>query len=181
MNWNTVAWPDILIGAILIVGALKGLKRGFVAELSGAVALFVAIVAAFRYQGDWDQWVSAVTHLGPGSAHVVAMSLFASAAYAITVAIGFVLGKIARLPLLGIGNALLGACIGTAKAAVLVWAVLYVALFFPLSPDLRADLHRSVLVGLLTTPNQQLDGEMRGTLPWYVKPFSGGLFGRHKV
>ena len=80
-----IAWPDILIGAILIVGLLKGLRRGFTSEMSGAVALAVALVAAFRYQGEWDSWVGSMTQLGAGSAHVVAMALFAGVAYFITV------------------------------------------------------------------------------------------------
>lgn len=181
MTAGAPGWPDIVIGAVVIVGALKGCKRGFVSELSGAIALAVAIVAAFRYDGDWDGVVASLLHLGPGSAHVVGMCLFAGAAYAITVALGVVLGRIAKLPLIGIGNALLGACVGAVKACVLLWAVLYVALFFPLSPDLRADLHRSTLVALLTVPNAQLDGSMRASLPWYVRPFEHGLFARHRV
>jgi membrane protein required for colicin V production len=176
-----VSWPDILIGAIVLFGALRGFRRGFVAELSGAIALFVAVVAAFRYQGDWDAWTTSVTHLGPGSAHVVAMTLFAFAAYLITCAIGLLLGRVAKLPIVGLLNGALGAGVGAAKAAMLLWAVLYVALFFPLSKDLRADLHRSTLVALLTGPNPQLDGTMRSSLPWFVRPFSGSLFDRHRV
>jgi membrane protein required for colicin V production len=176
-----LAWPDIVIGAIVLIGALKGLKRGFVSELSGAIALFVAIVAAFRYQGDWDAWISSTLHLGPGSAHVVAMTLFAVAAYLITSAIGVLLSRVAKLPVIGLANGALGAGVGAAKAAVLLWAVLYVALFFPLSKDLRTDLHRSALVALLTGPNEKLDGAMRSSLPWFVRPFSGGLFERHRV
>jgi uncharacterized membrane protein required for colicin V production len=178
---GSLVWPDILIGAIVLLGALKGYKRGFVSELSGAIALFVAVVAAFRYQGDWDAWTASLLHVGPGSAHVVAMTLFALAAYLITSAIGLVLSRVAKLPLIGIANGALGAGVGAAKAGVLLWAVLYVALFFPLSRDLRADLHRSALVALLTGPNARLDGAMRSSLPWFVRPFSGGLFERHRV
>ena len=69
---QALAWPDIIIAAIVALGALRGFRRGFVAELSGAIALFVAIVAAFRYQGDWDASIAGTLHLGPGSAHVVA-------------------------------------------------------------------------------------------------------------
>jgi uncharacterized membrane protein required for colicin V production len=181
LSWETIAWPDVLIGAIVIFGALKGIRRGFVAELTGAIALFVAVVAAFRYQGDWDAWTAAVLHLGPGSAHVVGMTLFAIAAYLITSAIGIALSRVAKLPVIGLANRALGAGVGAAKAAVLLWAVLYVALFFPLSRDLRADLHRSRLVALLTGPNAQLDGTMRSSLPWFMRPFSGGLFSRHRV
>ena len=88
---------------------------------------------------------------------------------------------IVRLPLLGFGNTILGGAVGTLKAGVLVWAILYVALFFPLAPDLRADLHRSVLANLLTTPDAQLDTKLKDAVPWFLKPFSGGLFNRHKV
>jgi uncharacterized membrane protein required for colicin V production len=176
-----IAWPDILIGAILMVGLLKGLRRGFTSEMSGAVALAIAIIAAFRYQGEWDAWMGSMTGLGPGSAHVLAMAFFAGAAYLLTVVIAVLAGGIVRLPILSFGNTILGGVVGALKAGVLVWAILYVALFFPLAPDLRADLHRSVLANLLTTPNAQLDAQVKNTLPWFFKPFSGGLFNRHKV
>lgn len=177
----TPAWPDYVIGAILVVGGFSGFRRGFVGELTGAIALVVAIVAAFRYGGEWDGFVGAFTHLGPGSTHVLGLCLFGAFAYAVTVAFGVLLGRVAKLPLIGIANALLGACVGVVKAAVLVWAALYIALFFPLSPDLRADLHRSTLVAFLTSPNEGLDGSVRSQLPWYVKPFGQGLFNRHRV
>jgi uncharacterized membrane protein required for colicin V production len=177
----TATWPDIVIALILAIGAVKGLRRGFVSELSGAVALFVAAVAAFRYGGGWDAQVAAVTRLGPGSAHVVAMLLFVFVTYAIVLAVALVLSRVARLPLVGAANAVLGAAVGLVKAAVLVWAVLYVALFFPLSRDLRADLQRSSLAMLITSPNRQLDETMRASLPWYVRPFAGGLFARHSL
>jgi uncharacterized membrane protein required for colicin V production len=68
MNW---AWPDLVIGAILLLGALRGYTRGFVMELTGALALAAAVVAAFMYPGVWDKPLGDATHLGPGSAHVL--------------------------------------------------------------------------------------------------------------
>ena len=177
----SIAWPDVVIAAIILMAAVQGLRRGFVAELAGAVAFIVAIVAAFRYSGAWDQTVAGVTRLGPGSAHVVAMVLFALLAYIIVGAVASLLRPLLRLPFIGIGNALLGALIGALKGAAFVWAILYVSLFFPLSRDLRADLHRSVLAQALTSQNRQLDEGMRSSLPWYVRPFSADLFNRHRV
>ena len=181
MNLAGFGWPDLLIGAIVVFGALKGFKRGFVSELTGAIALVAGIVAAFRYTGDWDAWVAATTHLGPGSAHVVAMSGFAAVWYALVFAVGMVLGRFAKLPIIGTVNALLGSGVGALKAIVGVWALLYIALFFPLSRDLRADLHRSQFAPLLTAPNVRIDGALRGSLPWFVRPFAGTLFARHNV
>ena len=143
----TPAWPDYVIAAILIVGAFSGFRRGFVGELTGAIALVVAIVAAFRYGGEWDGFVGAFTHLGPGSTHVLGLCLFGAFAYAVTVAFGVLLGRVAKLPLIGIANALLGACVGIVKAAVLVWAgAVHRALLPALARPAAPDLHRSTLV-----------------------------------
>jgi uncharacterized membrane protein required for colicin V production len=175
----SLAWPDVVIGGIALIFAFKGFKKGFVSELAGAVALFIAIVAAFRYGGAWDGFFNSMTGLGPGSAHVVGMVAFAVAVYALVMIVAWVLGRIAQLPVLGIGNAIAGALVGAGKAIVVAWAILYVLLFFPLTSDLRADLHRSQVVQLVTQPNHQVDVTLRGMLPWFVRPLMGPLFARH--
>jgi len=174
------SWPDLLIAFVVVIGAFMGLRQGFVAALTGFVAVAIAVLAAFRYDGAWDGWVTSLTHIRPGSAHVVAMALFAIAAYAITVAVGMVFARIVKLPGLNIVNALLGAVVGVFEATALLWLVLYVALFFPLPSDLRDDLHRAPLVASLTAPNAQVDDEVKSLLPWIVRPFAGPFFDRHK-
>lgn len=176
-----LTWPDLVIGGIAVLFAVKGFRKGFVSELAGAVALFIAIVAAFRYPGSLDGIVASTTQLGPGSSHVVGMVLFALIVYAIVMLVAWVLGKIAKLPILGIGNALAGALVGAGKALVVAWAILYVILFFPLTPDLRGDLHRSSLVQLITQPNATVDETFRSLMPWFVRPFMGPLFAHHRV
>jgi membrane protein required for colicin V production len=177
----SLAWPDIVIGAIALIAALKGFRRGFVKELGGAVALFLAILTPWFYNGALDGAISGVTHLGPGSAHVIGMFLTGIATYAVLIAISIVLDKVARLPVLGIFNAIAGAAIGLAKAAIFCWVVLYVALFFPLSPDIRADLHRSSLAAAVTAPDPTIDGMLYSTLPWFAKPVAEPFFKRHRV
>ncbi len=176
-----MSWPDIVIGAVLILGGLKGFKRGFIGELTGFVALACAFVAAFTYPGSWDGFVRDWFHLGPGSAHVVGMILDGSLVYALVFGAGAVLSRVAKLPVIGLGNALLGAGVGLVKAALLVWAIVYIGLFFPLTKDLRADLHQSRLIALFQAPDERLDGVMRSSLPWFVQPFAGSMFDRHKV
>ena len=75
-----------------------------------------------------------MTKLGPGSAHVVGMFGTGLLTYVVILVVARLLGTIAKLPVLGIGNALGGALIGFAKGAILLWLVLFIALFFPLSP-----------------------------------------------
>ena len=176
-----MTWPDVVILGIAVVFAFKGFKKGFVSELAGAVALFISIVAAFRYGGAWDGTATSLTGLGPGSAHVIAMVAFAVVIYAIVMLIAWGLGRIAKLPVLGIGNSLAGAIVGAGKAIVGAWAVLYVLLFFPLSRDLRADLHRSQTVQLVTQVNPQVDAAFRDLLPWFIKPLMAPIFAHHKA
>jgi uncharacterized membrane protein required for colicin V production len=174
-------WPDVVIGIVVIFGTLKGFKRGLIAELAGALALAFGVAAAFFYSGGWDGFVRGWTHLSPGPAHVIGMVLYAAAAYAVVLALGAALSTVAKLPIIGIANSILGAVVGLIKATVFAWAVLYIALFFALPTDVREDLHRSVSVTFLQIPNTQLDGTLRASLPPFVQPYADALFARHRV
>jgi len=176
-----LAWPDIAIGLLAIFGTLKGFKRGFVSELRGALALAFAIGAAFAYGGTWDVWLRASMHMGAGAAHVAGMLLYAILAYAVVYAIGSALAVVTKLPIVGTANALLGAVVGLLKSAVSAWAVVYVALFFPLTADVRDDLHRSHLVAVLESPNSAIDERVRDALPGFMRPFAQSLFEHHRV
>jgi membrane protein required for colicin V production len=176
-----VAWPDILIGGILLIALLKGYKRGFVMELSGAIALAAALITPWFYGGVFDTPLQRWLQLGPGSTHVIGMFAVGLATYLAVMLLARALNTAAKLPVLGLGNALAGGAIGVAKGAIALWLVLYVALFFPLSRDIRADLHRSTLVYVLTEPNQRIDNAIIGTLPSFVRPLVQPVFARHRA
>lgn len=175
------AWPDVVILAIVAIAVLKGYKRGFISELAGAVALFASIVTPFWYNGFADGQIGAVIHLGPGSAHVIGMFLTGLATYGAIMLLAWFLNRFAKLPFLGLGNALAGGVVGLIKAAVFLAVVLWIALFFPLSPDIRADFHRSTLVGVLTQPDQKVDDALNAALPWFARPFAHPFFARHQI
>ena len=177
----TVAWPDIVIAIILLVSTLRGIKRGMIGELTGLVALAFGISAAFAYTGTFDGFVRDHGHLGAGPTHVVGMVLYAGLAYAVVYALGAALSTIARLPILNAVNAVLGAVVGFSKGAVYLWALLYVALLFPLPRDIRGDLHRSRLVATLQTPDAWFDGQLRDKLPDFMRPYGDPILDRHRV
>ena len=177
----TLAWPDLIIGGITIFFAVRGYAKGFVSELAGAVAVFVASIAAFRYTGSLDGLVTSLTGLTQGSAHAVALLIFAIIAYAIVMLIAWLLGRVAKLPMLGLVNGVAGALLGTCKALFGAFLVLYAVLFFPLPGDLRNDLHRSALVSLVTQPDAAVDEAVRGLMPWFVRPLVRPFFSRHHV
>jgi uncharacterized membrane protein required for colicin V production len=177
----TLAWPDLIIGGITIFFAVRGLRKGFVSELAGAVAVFVAIVAAFQYNGSFDGIVTSVTGLTRGSAHAVGLLIFAIIAYAMVMLLAWLLGRIANLPAVGLVNGVLGALLGAGKALFGAFLVLYAILFFPIPGDLRNDLHRSALVSLVTQPDAAVDQAVSGLMPWFVRPLAAPFFSRHHV
>lgn len=178
---SAIGWPDVVIAFVVLFGALRGFKRGLVRELTGAVALAFGVAAAYRYPGMWDGFVMGTLHLGLASAHVVGVIAYAAVAYGIVLALGSILTMVAKLPLLGLGNAAFGAAVGAAKAVVFLWAIVYAALLFPLSPPVRRDLHRSQLVAVLLRPSERVDDALRSSLPQFVQPFADRLFSGHRV
>jgi uncharacterized membrane protein required for colicin V production len=176
-----LAWPDVVIVIVLAIATLKGYSRGFVTELGGAVAVTAALVTPWFYNGSLDPQIARFTNLGPGSAHVVGMFATGLGTYILILIVARLLGTIAKLPLLGLGNALGGAAIGFAKGAVLLWLVLFIALFFPLSPDIRDGLHQSRLAPYLVTYDPPLDDAILSTIPWFARPFAMPYFRRHHL
>lgn len=176
-----MSWPDIAIAAIFLIAALKGFKRGFVLELAGGFALLCALATPWLYNGAFDGTLSATFHLDAGSAHILAMVLVGVATYVAVMILARVLSAIAKLPIIGLGNALGGAAIAIVKAAVVLWLVLYVALLFPLPDNVRRELHRSVLVPVLTMPDAYVDNALSGTLPSFARPLLDPLLARHRV
>jgi uncharacterized membrane protein required for colicin V production len=176
-----VAWPDVVIFIVLAIATYKGYSRGFVSELGGAVAVTAALVTPWFYNGSLDSQIEAVTKLGPGSAHVIGMFGTGLLTYVVILIVARILGAVAKLPVLGLGNALGGAFVGFAKGAILLWLVLFIALFFPLSPDIRDGLHHSRLAPYLVTYDALIDDAVLSTIPWFARPFVLPYFRRHHL
>jgi uncharacterized membrane protein required for colicin V production len=175
------AWPDAVIVIVLAIATFKGYSRGFVAELGGAIAVTAALIAPWFYNGSFDGQIEGITKLGPGSAHVIGMFCTGLVTYILVLIAARVLGAIARLPVLGLGNKLAGALVGFAKGAILLWVVVFVALFFPLSPDIRAGLHQSRLAPYLVIYDAPIDDAIISTIPWFARPFVMPYFRRHHL
>ena len=174
-------WPDIVIFIVLAIATYKGYRRGFVSELGGAVAVTAALVTPWFYNGALDGQIATLTKLGPGSAHVVGMFATGLLTYIVLLIVARLLGAVAKLPVLGLGNALGGAGVGFAKGAILLWLILFIALYFPLSPDIRADLHRSRFAPYLVLYDAPLDDAILSTIPWFARPFAMPYVRRHHL
>lgn len=178
---NQLGWPDLLIALICSFTAIAGLRRGFVRELSGTVALLFALITPWLYRGNMDGAIQIATRLGPGSAHVLGMFIVGVATYVVVRVAAWVVDRVARLPVLSIFNTIAGGGIGLVKGVLSCWILLYVALFFPLSPDLRADLHRSPFVIGLSRNYDPIDKTLKDVFPWFARPFVNPYFWRHRA
>ncbi|HVN70286.1 MAG TPA: CvpA family protein [Candidatus Binatia bacterium] len=176
-----VAWPDVVIVIVLGIATFKGWSRGFVQELGGAVAVTAALVTPWFYNGAADSQIQHFTGVGPGSAHVIGMFGTGLLTYVVLLLAARAFDRVARLPLLGLGNSLGGAFIGFAKGAILLWLVLFISLFFPLSRDIRESLHQAYLPQYLVAYDAPLDAALLSTVPWYARPFVMPYFKRHHL
>ncbi|MGA8535278.1 MAG: CvpA family protein [Candidatus Tumulicola sp.] len=176
-----LGWPDIIIVLIVAAATFKGFSRGFVSELAGVVALAAALIAPWFYNGGADAQIAAYTKLAPGPAHVTGMVLTGIVAYVVILAIASILKRLARLPLLGTGNAIAGAAVGFMKGAILVWLALFVTQFFPLSAPILTSLKASRLVPYFTTFDGAVDTAIEAAIPPFARPLLEPLFVRHSL
>jgi membrane protein required for colicin V production len=175
------AWADIVIFAVLAVTTYRGYVRGFITELAGIVALVAALVVPWYYNGILDGPIHSVTGLAVPLAHVAGMAISGIAAYIVVLIVASFLSRVKSVPVLGLGNALGGAAVGFAKGAILVWLVLFVALYFPLTVPIRSSLHQSRLAPFFVAFDGNIDHAVMATIPAFALPLVLPFFKRHHV
>lgn len=176
-----VGWPDVVIIAVLAIAAIKGFARGLLSELGGVVAVLLALAAAFYYNGVFDAIFERTLRMNAGSADITGRVASALVVYAIIIGLLWLTSRYTNLPALGAGNAVGGGLVGFAKGAILLWIVLFIALLFPLSMQVRSDLHRSHLVAILSEQNQRVDDAIYSKLPDIAKPLVKPILDRQQV
>lgn len=176
-----VGWPDVVIIAVLAIAAIKGFARGLLSELGGVVAVLLALAVPFYYNGMLDPVFEKLLKMNVGSAHITGLVVSGLIVYGIIMLLLWVISRYTELPVLGAGNAIGGGIIGFAKGAILLWVVLFVALLFPLSTQVRSDLHRSHLVAVLAQQNRRVDDAIYAKLPDLVRPMVKQYLDRQQV
>jgi uncharacterized membrane protein required for colicin V production len=176
-----VGWPDVVIIAVLAIAAIKGFARGLLSELGGVVAVLLALAVPLYYNGMLDAIFERTLKMNAGSAHITGMVVSGLIVYGAIIVLLWIVSRYTSLPALGAGNAIGGGVVGFAKGAILLWVVLFVALLFPLSTQVRSDLHKSHLVAMLAQQNQRVDNAIYSRLPDLVKPLIKPILDRQQV
>jgi len=175
------AWADIVIFAVLAFTTYRGYVRGLINELAGIVALVAALVVPWYYNGILDNPIHSITGLATPLAHVAGMAISGIVAYVVVLIVASFLSRVKSVPVLGLSNALGGAAIGFLKGSILVWLILFVALYFPLTVPIRSSLHESRLAPFFVAFDSNIDNAVMSTIPSFALPLVMPFLKRHHV
>lgn len=135
---------DYILLAIIVLFALWGLKRGFLASLGSVLGIAAAVVVASRFYPQASSWLG-----GSNVSNVIAFVVIFSLTVKIISVAFWLVGKIFRiitvLPLIGSFDRFLGIIFGLAGGIFSAAVIVYFVLKFPFSSWLTEQLSHSVV------------------------------------
>ncbi|SRR5579872_95847 len=160
-----MTWADWLVLLTLAVAFWGGYRAGIVRESIGLASIIVAGVVAGSLAGAVTPGFQKNFALAPASAHLVAFWLLFLVAFAVTRLAGWAAERASALPALRVANGLGGGAVACVKAVLALWCILFVALFFPIAPDVRKTLRTSPGVRAIESLNAPAYAMIEGALP----------------
>jgi membrane protein required for colicin V production len=108
---------DIILGALILYGLIKGLSKGFFVEVTSLLALLVGVYGAVHFSNYAAEFLSNRFEWGEKTINITAFAItFVAIVFAISLA-GKALTKLADFAALGVLNKLLGGLFGGLKIA----------------------------------------------------------------
>jgi membrane protein required for colicin V production len=117
-----MSYFDIIVGILLILAALKGLKNGLVKELAGLAALLLGIIFAVQFSDRTSEFLSGFFHTQYMG--VIAFLLTFVLVVVIVHLIAHVLHRLINAVALGVFDRILGLVFGVVKAGFIISIVL---------------------------------------------------------
>lgn len=148
---------DIIFLIILCVFFVIGFTRGLIKQVGSLLGYFVALWAANTYHGPVTEYIKAgLTNWQPFLAGPLSVVIGYIGAYILAYFLWHLLINLVDgafrlfsiVPLLNMTNRLGGAAVGLAEGVLLLAAMAYIFLSFPISSDMTTMLKRSQLVPL---------------------------------
>ena len=125
MEYNYI---DLVLGGILVYGAIKGLMKGFIVEIAGLLALVIGVWGAIHFSDIVGQYLSSVLDW---ETQYITLTSFIITFIGIVIAIstiGKALTSVASIIALGWLNKLLGATFGFLKFAFILSVILTIVM-----------------------------------------------------
>ena len=117
---------DIILGALILYGLVKGLSKGFFVEIASLLALLAGVYGAVHFSNYAAEFLSDRFEWGEKTINITAFAItFVAIVLAISLA-GKALTKLANFAALGILNKLLGGLFGGLKIALILSVLLLI-------------------------------------------------------
>ena len=111
---------DVVILLILIIGAIAGLRKGFIAQIFSIAAIFVSAWLSYTFSSAFSQWLAAYIHAEGFWLNIISFLLIFIGIGLLCRLLGKLLESIFKLAMLGCLNRLLGAVLSMAKYALVI-------------------------------------------------------------
>jgi len=113
-----MSYFDIIVGILLILAALKGLKNGLIKELAGLTALILGIILAVQFSDVMARFLSGIFH----SSHMPIIAFLLTFVLVVVVVhlIAQLLHTLINAVALGVFNRILGLAFGVLKAGFII-------------------------------------------------------------
>ncbi|HXW76389.1 MAG TPA: hypothetical protein VEJ20_03175, partial [Candidatus Eremiobacteraceae bacterium] len=94
---------------------------------------------------------------------------------------GWVLERAAKLPIVKVASGIGGGLVACAKAVLLLWCILFVALFFPISPEIRAALRASPSARTVDALDIPAYAMIEHAMPRPVRVVTDSILKHHRI
>jgi membrane protein required for colicin V production len=117
---------DIILGALILYGLIKGLSKGFFVEVTSLLALLVGVYGAVHFSNYAAEFLSNRFEWGEKTINITAFAITFIAIVLVISLAGKALTKLADFATLGILNKLLGGLFGSLKIALILSVLLLI-------------------------------------------------------
>lgn len=174
-------WVDALVILTMAVAFWGGYRAGVVRELIGLIAIVLAWVLAGAFAGPFSESLGRDWGLSVSVAHLIGFWLLFLIVFAAIRAVGWLLERVASLPIIKVVSGIGGGIVASAKAVLLLWIVLFVSLFFPIAGDVRGAMRASPLARAIDSLDVPAYAMLESALPRDTRPFANDFLKHHRL
>jgi uncharacterized membrane protein required for colicin V production len=176
-----MTWVDALVILTLAVAFWGGYRSGAVREAVTIISIVVGWLAAGSVAGAMVPEVHQALGLAPASAHLLGFWLLFLVVFALVRLAGWAAERTLARPLVTFASKIGGGIVACAKAVLVLWFILFVALFFPIAGDVRSSLRASPSARLIASLDTPIYGVLDHALPKRARPFATWYLKHHHL
>ncbi len=118
---------DLIIGALVILLAIRGIINGFIREISGLLGIVVGVYVGSLYSKEVGQWISSnvYTFENPSAISLIGFLVLLVLIWVGVLILSKILQKLVKNTHFGVLNSILGFCFGGLKIFIVLAIIFY--------------------------------------------------------